>query len=233
MCVWEAQTIRQNGLPIRVSFAPEPTDSSWCDLLLLIIYSYVQMLERSHAQLTAGLQELYRRTQNGDGWRGPRLESVNHNQPITHQILEALGVLRTEDCEEKESVDDIWQGFEGHGQDNNGWMYSERASPPTQATFSPKSPAQTAFPQSTIMSKRRVKHQTNLPPITQTLTLPPPILPSSTSAKPEAYNHPFPNQSPTTLDTFDRASGSTMDWSFGMDDLFGNLGGQEQSIQGY
>ena len=41
------------------------------------------MLERQHAQLTAGLQELYRRTQTGDGRIGPRLEVEDHVQPLT------------------------------------------------------------------------------------------------------------------------------------------------------
>lgn len=203
---------------------------------------YVQMLERSHAQLTAGLQELYRRTQNGEGWIGPRLEVASNNQPLTHKILEALGVLQTGDWEEMESADGTWQGFEGQRKNSHGWMYSESTSPSTQATFSPNSPTQTAFPQSTIMSKRRSKLQTELPPITQTLTRPPPPVAVHASVKPEPYNHAFPHQMSTPPDTltsdesmsmyFDRAGGSTMDWSFGMDDLFSNLGGQEQAIQG-
>lgn len=200
------------------------------------------MLERSHAQLTAGLQELFRRTQNSDGWTGPRLELENHNRPLTHQILEALGVLRTEDWEELESVDNNGQRFEGYGLDNNGWMFSESASPPAQVMFSPDSPTQTAFPHSEIMSKRRSKLQVNLPPITQTLTMPPPVMTTSASMKAEPYNQAFPNLMPAPLDMFaskegmviglDRAAGGMMDWTFGMDDMFGHLGGQEHSIQG-
>ena len=220
-----------------LSFASEHTDFSCCKLFSLIIYSYVQVLEHQHAQLIAGLHELYRRALNGDRWIGPRLEVVNHNQPLTHKILEALGVLQPEEWEETESVDGTWQGFEGQwwqGQDNDGWMCSESPSLHTQATFSPTSPTQIAFPQSTIMSKRQSKFQINLPP----------PLPMTTSAcvKPEPYNHAFPNQMPTPLDTitpnesinmgFDRVADSMMDWSFGMDDLFGNLGCQERSVKG-
>lgn len=202
------------------------------------------MLERQHAQLMAGLQELYRRTQNGNAWTGPRLEVVSHNQPLTHKILEALGVLHSDEWEERESVEGTWQGFERQGQDNRGWMYSETVSPSTQATFSPNSPTQTAFPQSTLMSKRRSKLQTDLPPITQTLTMPPLLTSTFDSMKPEAYPHAFPNQMPTALDSFtsnesmmtnmgpDRAAGSMMDWSYGMDDVFGNIGSREQSVKG-
>ena len=224
------------------SFASEHTDFSYCKLFSLIIYSYVQILEHQHAQLIAGLQEFYRRAQNGDRWIGPRLEVVNHNQPLTHKILEALDMLQPEEWKETESVDDTWQGFEGQGQDNDGWMCSESASLYTQATFSPISPNQIAFPQSTIISKRQSKFQINLPPITQTLKIPPLPITTSASVKPEPYNHAFPNQMPTPLDTItpnesinmglDRAADSMMDWSFGTDDLFGNVGCQEQSVKG-
>lgn len=198
-------------------------DSSCCKVSSLTIYSYVQMLERQHAQLIAGLQALYRCTQNGDRWTGPRLELVNHNQPLTHKILEALGVLRTDEWEDMESVDGTWQGFERHIQDDN------------QAAFSPTSPTQTAFPQSEIMSKRRSKDPNSLASTTQTLSMPPLLMATLISVKPDPYNMTMP------LDTFpsneltnedlDRTPESMMDWSFGMDDLFGNLGGQEQTVK--
>ena len=200
------------------------------------------MLERSHAQLTAGLRELFRRTHNSDGWTGPRLELENHNRPLTHQILEALGVLQTEDWEEPESVDDNGQGFERYGLDSDGWMFSESASSPAQVTFSPGSATQTAFPHSEIISKRRSKLQPDLPLATQTLTMPPPVMTTSASMKAEPYNQACPNLIPAPLDMFtskegmvaglDRTTDSMMDWTFGMDDMFGPLGGQEHSIQG-
>ncbi|CAD6570676.1 MAG: hypothetical protein ASARMPREDX12_003804 [Alectoria sarmentosa] len=191
----------------------------------------------------AGLQELYRRTQNSNAWTGPRLEVVSHNQPLTHKILEALGVLHGDEWEEKEGVDKTWQGFESQGQENRDWMYSETVSPSTQATFSPNSTTQAAFPQSTLMSKRRSKLQTDFPPITQTLTMPPLLMSAFDFVKPESYPHASPNQKPTALDSFtsnesmmmnmglDRAAGSMMDWSYGMDDVFGNIGSREQSAK--
>ncbi|EXJ89979.1 hypothetical protein A1O3_03046 [Capronia epimyces CBS 606.96] len=55
---------------------------------------YVEMLESQQAQLVAGLQELYKRTQNGQGWPGSALKETSHGIPLTHDILERLGVLK-------------------------------------------------------------------------------------------------------------------------------------------
>lgn len=55
---------------------------------------YVEMLESQQAQLVAGLQELYKRTQNGQGWTGAPLKETSHGMPLTHDILERLGALK-------------------------------------------------------------------------------------------------------------------------------------------
>ncbi|KAL2441666.1 hypothetical protein ABEF95_015993 [Exophiala dermatitidis] len=55
---------------------------------------YVEMLESQQAQLVAGLQELYKRIQNGQGWPGSPLTETSHGMPLTHDILERLGVLK-------------------------------------------------------------------------------------------------------------------------------------------
>jgi hypothetical protein len=60
----------------------------------LHISSYVEMLEQQQAQLVAGLQELYRRTQDGQGWEGAPLKESSHGIPLTHDILERLGALK-------------------------------------------------------------------------------------------------------------------------------------------
>ena len=52
------------------------------------------MLEQQQTQLVAGLQELYRRTQDGKGWEGARLKESIHGFPLTHDILERLGALK-------------------------------------------------------------------------------------------------------------------------------------------
>jgi hypothetical protein len=54
------------------------------------------MLENQQAQLVAGLQELYKRTQSGQGWTGPALKDTSHGIPLTHDILEHLGALKQE-----------------------------------------------------------------------------------------------------------------------------------------
>jgi hypothetical protein len=52
------------------------------------------MLENQQAQLVTGLQELYKRTQNGQGWIGSPLKETSHGAPLTHDILERLGALK-------------------------------------------------------------------------------------------------------------------------------------------
>ena len=55
------------------------------------------MLENQHSQLVAGLQELYKRIQSGQGWTGPPLKETSHGMPLTHDILEHLGALKKKD----------------------------------------------------------------------------------------------------------------------------------------
>ena len=66
------------------------------------------MLESQQAQLVSGLQELYRRTQTGQGWTGTPLKESTGGVPLTHDILEGLGALKQEgqatDFEEDLSV---------------------------------------------------------------------------------------------------------------------------------
>jgi hypothetical protein len=52
------------------------------------------MLENQQSQLVTGLQELYKRTQNGQGWIGSPLKETSHGAPLTHDILERLGALK-------------------------------------------------------------------------------------------------------------------------------------------
>merc|ERR1711939_14573 len=55
---------------------------------------YVEMLENQQAQLVTGLQELYKRMQNGQGWDGSPLKETSNGVPLTHDILEHLGALQ-------------------------------------------------------------------------------------------------------------------------------------------
>ncbi|RMZ85333.1 hypothetical protein DV737_g782, partial [Chaetothyriales sp. CBS 132003] len=67
---------------------------------------YVEMLETQQAQLVAGLQELYRRTQNGQGWTGPALKESSVGVPLTHDILERLGALKQEGHNSSEAFEE-------------------------------------------------------------------------------------------------------------------------------
>ncbi|MCJ1393420.1 hypothetical protein MMC18_006294 [Xylographa bjoerkii] len=57
---------------------------------------YVEMLEHQQTQLVSGLQELYRRVIDGQPWEGHLLNDSYNGRPLTHDILESLGVLQLE-----------------------------------------------------------------------------------------------------------------------------------------
>lgn len=54
---------------------------------------YVEMLEQQQTWLVHGLQELYRRTLEGEGWPGDRLKPEPNGHPLTHDLLTRLGAL--------------------------------------------------------------------------------------------------------------------------------------------
>ena len=126
----------------------------------LTSHSYVQMLERQHTELISGLQELYRRIQAGEPFPSLPLEPAYNGQPLTHKILEALGVLPSdEDWEDGDKAVPFesmtWQGLE---QEEYAYdVCTATTSPATQTPFSPITI--TPFPQSTIMAKRARKLQ--------------------------------------------------------------------------
>ncbi len=118
------------------------------------------MLERQHTELIAGLHELYRRIQAGERFPSPPLEPAYNGQPLTHKILEALGVLPSdEDWEDGEKAVPF-EGMTWQGLEQDGYAYdvsTATTSPITQTPFSPITI--TPFPQSTIMAKRARKLQ--------------------------------------------------------------------------
>jgi hypothetical protein len=66
------------------------------------------MLEQQQSQLVVGLKEMYRRLQQASAWEGSSLAEVD-GQPLTHDILSALGLLR--------SRHDGWSRLDIPGQD--------------------------------------------------------------------------------------------------------------------
>ena len=88
----------------------------------------MQLLENQQTLLVAGIQELYRRTMNGIAWPDIPMERSCDSQPLTHRVLEALGILKQDQCE-------------GLGQDNISTASASHcfslalpASPPTSPT---------------------------------------------------------------------------------------------------
>lgn len=53
----------------------------------------MEMLEQQQAWLVHGLQELYRRSIEGEGWPGERLKTESNGHPLTHDLLTRLGAL--------------------------------------------------------------------------------------------------------------------------------------------
>lgn len=64
------------------------------------------MLEKQQARLVKGLQELDRRTRDGRGWLGAPLKESGSGGPLTHDILERLGVLVQDGSSDVELLDD-------------------------------------------------------------------------------------------------------------------------------
>ena len=54
------------------------------------------MLEQQQIQLVNGLHELYKKATAGQGWDGPLLSDGGNGRPLTHDILDSLGVLQSE-----------------------------------------------------------------------------------------------------------------------------------------
>jgi hypothetical protein len=79
------------------------------------------MLKQKQAWLVHGLQELYRRSTDGEGWVGDRLEPEPNGHPLTHDLLIRLGVLNHSKGELFEGnpetmQQDLWRSNAGHMQ---------------------------------------------------------------------------------------------------------------------
>jgi len=242
---WKAQEVRQDHLPQGVNSSYPP---SIVKITNRSYYSYVQMLARQHTQLIAGLQELYRRTQTGEGWVGPLPDPVNYGQPLTHKILEALGVLQQDEWDDNDDIDgSAWQSFEQQAHDVASRYPSTAASPETQSTFSQVSAPIGAFPNSTIMAKRRSSDQGDpMSAVSQTIQMPPRlattfppfdknILPCTTADAEfsmPALKGPFDlDDANIEFNSQGRMLNTDMDWVFGTDDMFDNPAGQGIPLQ--
>ena len=64
------------------------------------------MLEHQQAQLVNGLQELYKLSTSGKGWEGPLLNESSSGRPLTHDILNRLGVVQPDSQNNYGTFDD-------------------------------------------------------------------------------------------------------------------------------
>lgn len=70
------------------------------------------MLESQQSQLVAGLQELYRRLQTGEGWVGTPLKESTRGAPLTHDILERLGALKSDNKSGLDHFEDNYEALQ-------------------------------------------------------------------------------------------------------------------------
>lgn len=100
---------------------------------------YVEMLEQQQAWLVNGLQELYRRTLEGEGWPGDALKTEPNGHPLTHDLLTRLGALdhtKGEHFEENPDAmqQDLWRNGMQRQESSDG--SSEAHSPVARSRFS-------------------------------------------------------------------------------------------------
>ncbi|KAL1963809.1 hypothetical protein VTN77DRAFT_7740 [Rasamsonia byssochlamydoides] len=119
---------------------------------------YVEMLEQQQAWLVHGLQELYRRTHEGEGWPGEPLKPEANGHPLTHDLLSRLGALdqsKGEHFEENTEVmqQELWR-------QNAGCMQRQESS--DGSSDSAHSPVVNTTTSSTRFADAVARHQ--LPP---------------------------------------------------------------------
>ncbi|KAJ5306632.1 hypothetical protein N7508_005647 [Penicillium antarcticum] len=124
---------------------------------------YVEMLEQQQNWLVNGLQELYRRNLEGEGWPGERLKLEPNGHPLTHDLLMRLGALDSSKGERFEEhpealQQDLWRSNTGMqrqessdgGSDSpqsparsrfSSDAFSQHTMPPTPPTYSPSTRA--------------------------------------------------------------------------------------------
>lgn len=121
-----------------------------------ILTRYVQMLERQQSQLIAGIQLMYRSMQKGEGWTGPPLDHDAYGQPLTHKVLEGLGILVSEKWDDIMALDKCLNPEESPSaggvvdliSELSSISFPDRQQLPAQSTLTDRQPsgATTPFP---------------------------------------------------------------------------------------
>lgn len=78
----------------------------------LTMNRYVQMLERNQLQLTAGVQELYKRLHNGHGLSGQWPNGALHENTSTNKILDGLGILNSTEWDDFDDSESTYKSSE-------------------------------------------------------------------------------------------------------------------------
>lgn len=89
-------------------------------------HRYVEMLEQQQVWLVNGLQEMYRRAQEGEGWDGEPLKAETNGHPLTHDLLTRLGALDHSKGEQFEEDVELMQ--QRLWQQNAGYMQRQESS---------------------------------------------------------------------------------------------------------
>ncbi|KAJ5162414.1 hypothetical protein N7492_007806 [Penicillium capsulatum] len=111
---------------------------------------YVEMLEQQQVWLVNGLQELYRRSIEGEGWPGDRLKAEPNGHPLTHDLLTRLGALdqtKGEHFEEQPEAmqRELWRNGMQRQESSDGSSESAQ-SPVTRTRFSDAFSSQQTLP---------------------------------------------------------------------------------------
>ncbi|KAL3458518.1 hypothetical protein BJX64DRAFT_266616 [Aspergillus heterothallicus] len=122
---------------------------------------YVEMLEQQQTWLVNGLQELYRRLLDGEGWQGEPLRCEPNGHPLTHDLLTQLGALDSSKHERfEESADalqsELWKHNVGlmQRQDSSDTSSESAHSPIVPPQFDNPFTPHTALPQTPTTSLR-------------------------------------------------------------------------------
>ncbi|BDD63265.1 hypothetical protein MPDQ_003532 [Monascus purpureus] len=149
---------------------------------------YVEMLEQQQVWLVHGLQELYRRTSEGEGWPGDPLKCEANGHPLTHDLLTRLGALdqrKGEHFEEDTEAmqQELWRRSSGYmqRQESSDCSSESAQSPVTQSRFSdaftarhqlpPTPPTYSPLSRSQPLIKTEPQIVPNTPSYTQQLSM--------------------------------------------------------------
>ena len=70
------------------------------------------MLEQQQTQLVNGIQELYDRCLNSQGWKGAPLKDCTNGHPLIHDILERLGALKIDNHHDYETFEEDFEAMQ-------------------------------------------------------------------------------------------------------------------------